>query len=89
MKILVDMPDGWVNGKDCVLLCPLLHMNCATKNCPLANAKKAVQIYSTSQEFNPLSISDPDGFYAEIDVSEEAEDQLDGKRIKLWATEEE
>lgn len=88
-KWIVEMPEGWVNGKDCVLLCPLLHMNCATKNCPLASAKKAVEVNPVADIPNMVVNTWPEPQDKQAALVIKGQVRISSKPVKLWATEEE
>lgn len=82
-KYLIDMPEGWkpcqcqayIDNKSVV--CPLFtNRKCGPAcHCPLANAKKAVEI--SKDEVGELAF-----------VCEGEPTPLIGKPVKLWATEE-
>lgn len=80
MKYIIEMPDGWDGTCD---KCPLTEYepdgwpiyNCQAEisKCPLAKAKKAVEITTDHMET-----------YQGKDIGEQS---INGKPVKLWATE--
>ena len=74
-KYLIDMPEGRKSGGD---YCPMPCENCAITKCPLANAKKAVEINAKTDMLikGRLTLLDD-----ECSVS------MDGKPVTLYAVE--
>jgi hypothetical protein len=84
MRYLIDMPEGW-RPRSRPLECDLCPKHWACRKsfgvCPLANAKKAVEVTPDEMEtYNEVN---------QIEPNHPSVHRINGKPVKLWATEEE